>query len=76
MIKEQAEFRPQFYKVQAVVSEGIRISRHGISKTNGGRIAGESVCWIHWRDKEIYHEEAYMKEQYPNCEIKIVWKIK
>lgn len=76
MIKEQAEFQPEFYKVQAVVPEQWKVSGRGISKAKGGRVVDESVCWIHWKDKEIYHEEAYMKEQHPNCEIKVVWKMK
>lgn len=72
----QTKTQPEFYKVQAVVSEQWRVSRHGISKTKEGRIVGESLCWLHWKDKEIYHEEANIKEQFPNCEIKVVWKMK
>ena len=60
MTKEQEEFQPEFYKVQAILPEQLKVSRHGISKTKGGRVVDESVCWIHWKDKEIYHEEAYM----------------
>ena len=72
---EQQEFQPEFYKVQAIVPKQLRVSRHGISKTKGGAVAGESLCWLHWRDTEIYNEEARIKEEYPDCEIQVVWKM-
>lgn len=67
--------QPQFYKVQAVTSEALRVSRHGISKVNGGVVLGESLCWLHWKDTPIYIEEAAIKELYPDCEIRRVWKM-
>ena len=74
-IIDQPEFQPEFYKVQAIVPKQLQVSRHGISKTKGGAVAGESLCWLHWKDTEIYNEEASIKEEYPDCEIRVVWKM-
>jgi hypothetical protein len=74
-IIDQPEFQPEFYKVQAIVPKQLKVSRHGISKTKGGAVAGESLCWLHWKDTEIYNEEARIKEEYPDCEIRVVWKM-
>lgn len=72
---KQSEVQPEFYKVRAITSQVLRVSRHGISKTKGGVVLGESLCWLDWKDSPIYNEEANIKEQYPDCEIKLVWKI-
>ena len=67
---------PKFYKVQAFASQAVRVSRHGISKTKGGIVLGESLCWLDWKDSPIYIEEAGIKELYPDCETRRVWKMK
>lgn len=67
--------QPEYYKIEAVVPNQLRISRHGISQTIGGRVIDET-CWMHWQWNDISIAEAGMKELHPNCKINRVWKVK